>query len=221
MAVDNALVIAIAGGAGGFLGAAVGQGIQWLKELQTERRVDRRRAEDVEQATARERRDRRFEEYLLIQAFLQEYADSLRKLDMIAWGWSGDVHNQYPKLKDAVQEALDKTKTLALHDLSKATARAHVVGSDELRTSMTDLTAASVVVASFALTTTVNTLSEGAFEELQRRRAAGENVDPENLFTESEIPWTQVAQTAHETAQRTLKHVGPIQQVIRRELDLA
>lgn len=218
---ETGLVVAVAGGAGAFLGATVGQAIQWVRELQAEKRVDRRREEDTAHQAARERRDRRFDEYLLIQSFLQEYADRLHHLDMMAWGWSRDVDERHPGLKEVVREALDKVEDLVMRDLSTATARAHVVGSDELRTMMTDLTAASVGYATNMFTTSVNSIPEGGIEDFQRRHRAGEKVDLSDYIVETEVAWTDVANGLHEMARRTLKDIAPIQQVIRKELDLA
>jgi hypothetical protein len=214
---DPGLTVALAGGVGAFLGATVGQGIQWVRELQTEGRLDRRRAEDRVDAAQQARRLRRHDDYLGILTFVQKLHDKLNRLEFVA---STPVPEN-EKVREFVTERLRDVRKVALKGLPKATARAEMVGSSELRRLFVELNSVMAVYAGEqVLTNKVQFINEEKFDEVRRRKLAGEDVDLREAMEEQQVEWSEAMGNVHTIAVRALERVAAVREALREELDL-
>jgi hypothetical protein len=188
----SGLTIAIAGGAGAFLGATVGQAIQWVRELQTESRIDRRRAQDRAEADLQARRVWRHEDYLRILTFVQKLHDKVRLLASLASTISTmDPENE--KAPEVVSERRRDVAQLVSKGLSKATARAEIVGSSKLRQLFVDLNSSMMGYAvEPELTNKVKFMSDEKLQDFRRRKLAGEDVDFAEALEEKQVEWSEM-----------------------------
>jgi hypothetical protein len=215
-------MVAIAGGSGAFLGAAVGQLLQWLRDLQAEKRVDRRRAEDGAQASSTERRQRRYDEYLAVLKYLHQLRSEVKLAELFAWVWKSEPEND--RAREALREKFGEVGDLIRDGLAEATARVDVVGSGAARTAMADLNAHTAGYGSSELSNKVWTKrSEEAFAEFVARRRAGEAIDlfDPAYMVEVERPWDEVASGWWTCACDTLREIDAIADLLRGELDLS
>lgn len=226
---DSALVItaALFGGAGAFLGAVLGQVVQWLRELQAEKRVDRRRLEDQLQVAVRERRDRRYDEYVAAATFLDGLRRRFRHLELMAWVWQSACRQGKPhgRPMEALNEARYDLENFMMDHIEEATARVDLVGSDALRDAFAELNSHSVMFAvdGKPISNEVSSLTEEA-ERLWQKALAEKDESfglRDDFFAVSERPWKEVADELHGHASRMLKEVAEIQRLIRTELDLS
>lgn len=217
----EALGIALAGGTGAFLGAAVGQAIQWAPEIQTENRVDRRRAEDAAREASRERRARRYEEYMQVLKFVQEVH---RKLELL--GDVGQITSGSEDFRPPILEALANLKRdvgqALLTGLDAATATAFVVGTVELQVHMRTLNSHAVgYISAYELTNKMTQFVQpDGLAEFQRRRDSGEGVNVFSFMEEVEVPWAAVVAGLNVGTDTTLQLVSKIRELLRLELDI-
>lgn len=213
---QSGLAIAIAGGAGAFLGATAGQAIQWVRELQNESRLDRRRAEDRDEAALQARRVWRHEDYLEILTFVQKLHDKVSLLASLASTASMAPENE--KVHEVVSEQRRDVAQLVSKRLPKATARAEIVGSSKLRQLFVDLNSSMM---SFAVEgeLTNKIMSEERFQEFFRRKRAGEDVHLSEAWEDEQVEWSEVFFGVHREAAQSLERVAAVREALREELD--
>jgi len=125
---NDALLIAVAGGSGAFIGAVIGQIVQWLRDTLRIKVEDRRRSEDRQAELERERREVRREGYI---SLLQ----SLSKLRSLGGAFVMIVASEI-RSKGGRGSALRKDTAKQLDELilefSNRAALASAVGSEKV-----------------------------------------------------------------------------------------
>jgi hypothetical protein len=218
---DSGLVItaALFGGAGAFLGAVLGQVIGWIREERAEKRVDRRRQEDRDDAAERERRERRHDDYVSVLAHLRELrrASSLRTFSAEVF----EHRPEDPKAREFCQESIDKVGIVVKDGFSEALAKIDAVGSQAVINMMQELESHTVTFhTSNRLTNRLNRLRDGAGEQIKARMKTGNDFDMGEYWEEYEVPWSETAGAEVKNASSFLDEVDAIVQQIRKELDL-
>lgn len=219
-ATEAGILIALAGGVGGFLGALLGQGLQWIREVQAERRVDRRRQEDRHDAAARERRERRHADYLAALGYLVEVRQELSTCVFMAKLFVASPDNEMSR--DMFQDEQEKVRYVLNEGRSQANAKINAVGSERVVAMFKELDAKTVYLnGNKKVSNRMSRLTDNAAEEMAQRRAAGEDPSFFEYFIDYEIPWLDVAKAEQKGMEALLMYVDNVILAIRTELDLA
>lgn len=206
---DSGLALALAGGVGAFLGAVLGQFVQWARDVWLARKEDERRHEDADREATAARRAVRLEDYREVLAFLHSLREDLRSVSTGAFVSQGGDDLM-------LSEAWGKLRDKSLTSLSDARARVDIVGSAALRDTFERL---SLLCAAFV--TDVLALSRTTWPPEAEVRTALERGEPlTNLLVEVTITPTERADEVSRIVGSVEELVDEARTIIRQELDL-
>lgn len=211
-----ALWIAMAGGAGAFLGALLGQLVQWVRDVQRERRIDRRRQEDVEEAIAREQREHRRNDYMYILRFLSRLRGRLALTEFVA-----NIGEHDPAALEGAAKNWGEVGRLVREEWEEAVARTEVSGSERAFELMdafgSFLTQFMVQPSASRLESRDWPAFDAAFKQA---REEGVSFDPLEHLEQVAMTNPERAASIVDSVQQVLEELATIQGALRAELRL-
>lgn len=208
---DSGLAVALAGGAGAFLGAGLGQFLQWRRDVWLARKEDERRREDVQREAEVARRAVRVRDYREVLAFLHSLRDDLGTLSTCALvSLGGDDL--------LLKQAWAKLRDKSLGSLSDARARVDIVGSAALRDVFERLSLLCAAFVTDVPALTRSTLPPEVADQVSTAIARGEPVT--NLLVEVTITPEERADEVSGIIASVVELVDEARSLIRQELDL-
>lgn len=211
---DTGLAVALAGGAGAFLGAVLGQFVQWRRDVWLARKEDQRRREDADREAMAARRAVRLADYRQVLAFLH----SLRgDLDLLATSLIVSIGGDELHLRQDWAKLREKS----LEALSDARARVDIVGSVALRDALEQLSLLCAVFVTDVPALTRTAWPPEVVEQIKTAIDRGESVT--NLMEQEVTVTVTPEERADEISgiiTRAVELVDQARGIIREELDL-
>lgn len=208
--------MALAGGAGAFFGAGLGQVLQWRRDVWLAGKEDQRRREDADREAVVARRAVRLNDYQEALKFLHSFRGDLEFLRTAAFASSsGDE-----RIEALLEEAWGKARLNLSEPLSATLGRVDVVGSDGLRDTFERLRLLSAAFVTDVRDLERHNLRSGAIEQIQAAAARGEPVDLLEYSETVAIGSEERAEEIDRIVDGLLEIIDESRGIIRQELDL-